>query len=155
MPLCWEVPGGAVDDEDASVLHAAARELFEEAGLVATRFVAAVTGGGDAPEEFHTRSGRRMGKVSFLVDVAGAPGQPEQPGLVAGGVGGGGDGGGGIRVTLDPNEHVAYLWVTEEEARARRAGDVEIIYTRQAQEDAILDAFRVWENLQRRNEPTL
>ena len=33
MPLHWEVPGGACDDEDESLLHAAARELLEESGL--------------------------------------------------------------------------------------------------------------------------
>lgn len=136
MPLHWEVPGGAVDADDESVVHGAARELFEEAHLVATHFAAAVVGG-DAPEEFFTRAGRRMGKISFLVDVSGA----REPG--------------GVQVTLDPNEHVAFLWVTEEEARARRAGDVDIAYTRQAQEDAVIRAFQVWRDLRSRSEPTI
>lgn len=38
MPNRGEVPGGAVDAEDPTILHGAARELMEEAGLEATRF---------------------------------------------------------------------------------------------------------------------
>jgi 8-oxo-dGTP pyrophosphatase MutT (NUDIX family) len=40
LPLLWEVPGGALDPEDPTVLHGAARELWEEAGL-ATKKVSA------------------------------------------------------------------------------------------------------------------
>jgi 8-oxo-dGTP pyrophosphatase MutT (NUDIX family) len=29
MPNKWELPGGAVDDDDPTILHAAARELAE------------------------------------------------------------------------------------------------------------------------------
>lgn len=32
-PNKWEPPGGACDDDDESILHAATRELWEEAGL--------------------------------------------------------------------------------------------------------------------------
>lgn len=32
-PLRWEIPGGAVDAEDESLLHGLARELWEETGL--------------------------------------------------------------------------------------------------------------------------
>ena len=38
-----EVPGGKVDEPDESLLHAAVRELREEAGLQATRIVRKVT----------------------------------------------------------------------------------------------------------------
>ena len=39
MPLKWEVPGGAVDLEDETIRNSAARELWEEAGLVVRHFV--------------------------------------------------------------------------------------------------------------------
>jgi 8-oxo-dGTP pyrophosphatase MutT (NUDIX family) len=39
MPLKCEVPGGAVDLENDTILHGAARELWEEAELVVRRFV--------------------------------------------------------------------------------------------------------------------
>ncbi|KAL7918489.1 NUDIX hydrolase domain-like protein [Trichoderma austrokoningii] len=37
-PLKWEAPGGSVDSDDASILAAAARELFEETALSSCHF---------------------------------------------------------------------------------------------------------------------
>lgn len=37
LPGCWEIPGGGCDDDDESILHAVARELWEEVGLTTTR----------------------------------------------------------------------------------------------------------------------
>ncbi|KAK8004309.1 hypothetical protein PG989_004028 [Apiospora arundinis] len=65
MPLLWEVPGGACDDTDKTVLHAVARELREETGLRAARIGPQVGGG----MVFFTRKGRRMLKVSFLAEI--------------------------------------------------------------------------------------
>lgn len=118
MPLKWEIPGGAVDLEDESILHGVARELFEETGLVASDIVELVGGS----QEFFTRSGRWIVKFSFLVDV---------------------QGGAEIEVQLDPNEHVKYVWVSEEEARARRLGDLTLAYTTKDQEETIYEAFRI------------
>ncbi|KAI0191573.1 NUDIX hydrolase domain-like protein [Astrocystis sublimbata] len=112
-PLRWEVPGGAIDDEDKSILHGVARELWEEAGLRA-RHVGGLVGKADT---FLTRSGRAVCKYSFLVDVE------------------------GFDVKLDPNEHVAFLWVSEQEAKAKKCGDVEIVYTGNRQEAGILAVF--------------
>ena len=76
MPLLWEVPGGACDFEDESLLHAVARELCEESGLRARRVEALVlvdgpgsgsasgpgSGGGSGSglgDVFFTRRGKR------------------------------------------------------------------------------------------------
>ncbi|ETS75739.1 hypothetical protein PFICI_12683 [Pestalotiopsis fici W106-1] len=125
MPLLWETPGGAVDPEDKSILHGAARELYEEAGLTATGIVQLVGG----LETFFTRRGRKIGKVNFLVEVEVCDKE---------------HGDDGIEVKLDPNEHVKHVWVSEEEARAKKAGDIDLKYTTSAQERTIYQAFNIW-----------
>lgn len=125
MPLLWETPGGAVDKEDKSIMHGAARELYEEAGLVATRIVEVVGG----RQSFFTRRGRSIGKVNFLVEVE---------------VHGKDHGEDGVEVKLDPNEHVQHVWVSEEEARAKKAGNIDLAYTTRHQEETIYQAFQIW-----------
>lgn len=66
---------------------------------------------------FLTRRGASVQKFSFAVDVE------------------------AYDVKLDPNEHAAFLWVTEDEARAKKCGDVDLVYTSKPQEDAILQSF--------------
>lgn len=111
-PLRWEVPGGAIDAEDESILHGLARELWEETGLRVRR----VTGIG-ADYTFLSRRAACIRKFSFIVDVE------------------------AYDVKLDPNEHAAFLWVTEDEARAKKCGDIDLVYTSKPQEDAILQSF--------------
>lgn len=115
MPLRWEIPGGAIDAEDSTMLHAVARELWEEAGLRA-HFVGELVG----CYKFVTRRlGHWICKFSFMVDVE------------------------DYDVKLDPNEHQAYVWATEDEARAKRCGDLMLEYTTKDQEDTILKAFSI------------
>ncbi|KAI0476638.1 NUDIX hydrolase domain-like protein [Xylaria cf. heliscus] len=114
-PLQWEVPGGTIDTEDESLLHGLVRELWEETGLRARR-VSGLVGKGYT---FLTRRPLCVCKYSFVVDVD------------------------AFDVKLDPNEHAAFLWVTEEEAKARKCGDVSLAYTTQNQEDAILESFEI------------
>ncbi|KAI1114633.1 NUDIX hydrolase domain-like protein [Nemania sp. NC0429] len=116
-PLRWEVPGGTIDAEDESLLHGLARELWEETGLRA-RCVTGLVGTGYT---FLTRKNVCVRKYSFAVDVD----------VEA------------YDVRLDPNEHAAFLWVTEDEARARKCGDIDLVYTSKAQEDLILQSFDV------------
>ncbi|KAI1134876.1 NUDIX hydrolase domain-like protein [Hypoxylon sp. FL0543] len=115
LPSLWEIPGGACDFDDESLLHAVARELWEESGLRAKSIVTLI--GEGVP--FFIRGNRRMCKYSFLVEVD------------------------GYEVKLDPNEHQAYLWVTEEEARAGKCGEVEFKYTFNEQRDAVYEAFKL------------
>ncbi|KAK4167706.1 NUDIX hydrolase domain-like protein [Cladorrhinum sp. PSN259] len=145
MPLRWEIPGGACDDEDETVLHGLARELWEESGLVLTNVVRVV-----GEDVFFTRSGRLVEKVSFEVEVEG-------------GGGGGKDGGGPPEVKLDPVEHVKFLWADEGECRdgkvkvkvgngvekGKGGGEegeekvMEIEFTTKEQRDVILRGFKL------------
>lgn len=119
MPGQWEIPGGACDKEDPSILDGAARELWEETGLTASSIGPQVGDG----HFFLTRSGKLVCKFNFLVDVEkGVDGKWD--------------------VKLDPNEHQNYLWTAEEEVKARRRGDVDLKFTTREQEAVVLEAFR-------------
>ncbi|KAI1496229.1 NUDIX hydrolase domain-like protein [Biscogniauxia marginata] len=113
MPLRWEVPGGGCTFEDETILHGLARELWEESGLRA-KIIGNELGVNDI---FCTRRGRRLRKFTFIVEVE------------------------GYDVLIDSNEHQAFVWASEEEARAKRCGNVDLVYTDKAQEDAIYKAF--------------
>lgn len=116
MPNLWETPGGACDDEDETILHGVARELWEEAGLMATRIGPQVGAG----YVFHTRSGKTVSKHTFIAEV-----DSEE-------------------VRLDPAEHQRHLWATEEECKKRKAGDVAFEFTHRNQEEVVLQAFEIY-----------
>ncbi|RYP21068.1 hypothetical protein DL765_002475 [Monosporascus sp. GIB2] len=129
MPLGWEVPGGACDYEDETLLHAVARELWEESGLRADSVEALVFPGSGTdtgtglidPDVFFSRRGLRVRKVSFVVSIEEGPAD----------------------VRLDPAEHVAFLWATEEQARRGRCGDVALQFTTPRQRQIVLEAFKM------------
>ncbi|KAM0445338.1 hypothetical protein ACHAO4_009752 [Trichoderma viride] len=124
MPNRWEAPGGAVDAEDASVLHGCAREVREEVGLVARRMKRLVTEG--RMEErwsvFTNRSGTKIiCGVGFEVEV-------EEAGSVV----------------LDDNEHQAWVWAEEGEVREEKMGDGRgIKLTGMMMRRKLLEAFRL------------
>ncbi|KAH8890488.1 hypothetical protein GQ53DRAFT_747516 [Thozetella sp. PMI_491] len=124
MPNLWETPGGAVDNEDASVLHGAARELQEEAGLVANRFTHIVTkaAAGETPGfVFTNRTGTRFFfRITFAADVDDCS-----------------------VVTLDPNEHQAFVWATEQEVSDEKIGDRAIPITNPQTKLHLLEGFRL------------
>lgn len=133
MPNRWEVPGGSCDAEDATILHAVARELWEEAGLVASSIGPQVGEG----HVFFTRSGRMVCKFTFMVEAQEGQPQEDRPAddvcdLVA-----------EPRVKLDPNEHQNYVWVTEGEATVGRVRDVELVFTHREQRRVVLEGFRM------------
>ncbi|KAL6243638.1 hypothetical protein RBB50_009631 [Rhinocladiella similis] len=117
-PNRWEVPGGATDFEDPSILYSVARELWEESGLTAETIGRQVGDG----HVFLTRSGKLVCKFHFLVE-------PKR------------SSNGALNVMLDPKEHQNYLWATEEEVRARCVGDLDLKFTGTEQEAAILEGF--------------
>ncbi|KAJ4368572.1 hypothetical protein N0V86_009479 [Didymella sp. IMI 355093] len=117
-PGKWEPPGGAVDDEDLSILHGAARELWEEAGLRAAH----VGGPVGEPHLFRRSNGDMICQFSFAVHVL----SEEDAALTT---------------KLDPNEHQQYVWATEEEVRAGRAGIVDLEFVRGDVKSTVLLAF--------------
>lgn len=153
-PLKWEVPGGSVDADDATILDAVARELWEETGLTAAHMVAPIVMVPEEPLTEATRAGlgiqpqdeglgvdadgltvtfeetgRLWGKVTALVTVSGAE-----------------------EVVLRDEEHGEAAWVTEKDVqrgelpegdgkRQRRGMD----FVSDGVRRAILDGFRVYE----------
>ncbi|OSS52832.1 hypothetical protein B5807_02509 [Epicoccum nigrum] len=118
-PNKWEPPGGAVDDDDATVLHAVARELVEETGLRAARIGGPVGGS----QLFKRSNGDTVCRFSFSVHVdAGKEG--------------------GLVVQLDPNEHQRFVWATEDEVRAGEAGNVELNFVPGEVKQTVLLAFK-------------
>ncbi|KAI4643496.1 hypothetical protein J4E93_006506 [Alternaria ventricosa] len=113
FPDVWEVPGGKVDDTDHTILHAAARELKEEAGLETTRILKKVT-----HFTFVDRTTTWL-KLVFEMEVKNAD-----------------------TVVLDPVEHQKYLYASEEEVVNDKVGDVELRYISPANKEVKLEAFR-------------
>jgi 8-oxo-dGTP pyrophosphatase MutT (NUDIX family) len=117
MPLLWEIPGGGVENKDESLLHAAVRELWEESGLRAHHVHQLV---GEGYEFLSRRDRKSYCRYCFTIHVD------------------------GYDVKLKPDEHQAYLWVTEEEAMAKKCGDVKFAYTTRNQEEYIPTAFKLY-----------
>lgn len=118
-PNKWEIPGGGVDQEDATILHGVAREVLEETGLTVTH-IKRLVGSADG-HPFVTRRGLQVVKFAFEVEVRS-----------------------GDEVELDEKEHQRYLWASEEEVRRERMEDgYEILFTGEKHRDGILEGFRV------------
>ncbi|VUC30065.1 unnamed protein product [Clonostachys rosea] len=118
MPNKWETPGGGCDDEDESILHAAARELWEEAGLSAAH----ISGPVGEPHFFRSRSGKRICKFNFLVQAE----------ITSNG---------SLEVTLDPNEHQSFVWATLKQVQEKKVNGIELDFTTADTENVILEAF--------------
>lgn len=113
-PNKWEPPGGACDDSDETILHGAARELCEEAGLQVGIFVGLVPGDGGA-HFFTLDDGKEVCQFNFLAKVAND----------------GGDESKGVKVKLEPREHQRFVWATGDDVRARMVDGVKLEFTRE------------------------
>ncbi|ERF72762.1 hypothetical protein EPUS_04815 [Endocarpon pusillum Z07020] len=114
----WEFPGGGCDDEDESILHAVARELWEESGLQANHISGPV---GD-PHFFTSRSGAKIWKFSFAVQ---AKTPPE----------------GRLMARLDPTKHQRFVWASLAEVMAKKVANIELDFTTLELVATILQAF--------------
>ncbi|ORY03665.1 NUDIX hydrolase domain-like protein [Clohesyomyces aquaticus] len=119
FPDCWEIPGGKVDDTDETILHAVARELKEETGLDAIRFVRKV--GEFEWDENSKRTGiqSKWKKIIFEVEVKDS------------------------EITLDPEEHQAFLFAAEEDIVKDKVVDVPLTYIAPDNKSIKLEAFRL------------
>lgn len=119
----WELPGGAVDEEDPTIFYGAARELWEESGFVALRFSHVVTEGPEQepgqvfPNSTNTKTFCRF---CFNVEVESCE-----------------------NVTLDPKEHQNFAWATEDEVREQKIKHTDLPITNQRMRALILEAFRL------------
>lgn len=130
MPNLWEPPGGAVDTDDTSILAGCVREVWEEAGLKVKHIKQNVTlGGSDDIKDndvFTNGKGNKFYvRFAFLAEADDA------------------------EVKLDPVEHQAYVWATEEEVRRGRISigdsrdDLFIPLTTNNTRRFVLEAFRL------------
>ena len=148
-PLTWESPGGGCDDDDPSVLYSCVRELREEAGLEAVSIgplircpasndTTAESGPGEGEAEwgekmggqfFLTRKGKPVCKFYFIVETS----QTSD-------------------VVVDPNEHAAYIWATEEEVKegttkgSEGENGMQLTFTSTEQRRVLLEAFKALTN---------
>lgn len=120
MPNKWETPGGGCDNEDQSILSAVGREVWEETGLLVSHIGPRV----GADHIFSTRGGKIVCKFNFLVEA-----EKNEAGE--------------LDVKVDPNEHQAFVWVTEEEVRAGKVGNLTLNFTTLEQLNVVLEAFDV------------
>ena len=118
MPNRWEVPGGGCDEEDESILHAVARELWEEAGLK-TAHIGEPLG---EPHLFRSRGGKKIGRFVFVVSAE--RGSDDR-----------------FDVRLDPMEHQRFVWASLDEVKTGRAGDVQLLFTTGDLERRVIQAF--------------
>ena len=119
FPNLWEIPGGAVELDDPTILHSVAREVFEETGLHLQRFVRQV-GNGQLFKVGHKHDPKQCFKLNFEIEVIeigtvsrtldlqdqsvqDRPLQPSVENLDS------------IVVVVDPQEHQAFKWVREDE----------------------------------------
>jgi 8-oxo-dGTP pyrophosphatase MutT (NUDIX family) len=136
-PNEWEVPGGAVDDTDSSFLDAAARELWEEAGLKVKRWIGPVGSGKGAEGEdevvkkggyaFTTSKGKRI--IKFHVEAEVLPVEE-----------------GEVLVKLDPEEHQDYVWAGREEIERGECEGRKLVFTAEGQKWVAMEGLKLKED---------
>lgn len=142
FPGLWEIPGGSAGEDDPSILHSLAREVFEETNLRLARVVRQIGGGIEWTEEKKGADGtteiRNWLKLSFEIEVAeigsstAFSGHQDAEGYLE-----------SLPVEIDPEEHQGYAWVTEGDVRMFvEDGKGREVVTRE-QAEKMLRAFEV------------
>ncbi|KAM0458685.1 hypothetical protein ACHAPV_006077 [Trichoderma viride] len=141
-PLKWEAPGGSVDGVDASILSAAARELFEETALKQSHFHAVLGMTKQKAEDLFTSGQEEERPKNWGID----PNDEQaldievqvsddmkilfttfhEPDGIWGKVNFLATAGEDPKVKIDIEEHVEWGWFTEEEVRTGRAARANI-----------------------------
>lgn len=109
MPGLWEPPGGSVDPTDETILHAAARELWEEGGLKAKHFKRVIElpdrwGNMQMADLFSNRTGS-VCFCRFMFEIEVDEREFEN-------------------VKVDPEEHSEYVWADEQRVKGlKTSGD--------------------------------
>ncbi len=120
QPLLWELPGGRCESRDESVIAAAARELWEETGLVANQVM-------DVVGKYQwLDKGEVWKKVTFLMAIE----HDNQ-------------GNGLPQVKIDPKEQACFIWATKEDVVANSSGGISLSWTSDEQKQTVLDAFKL------------
>jgi len=120
QPLLWELPGGRCESRDENIIASAARELWEESGLIATKVMDVV---GNYEWLDH---GEVWRKITFLIDVE----HDEQ-------------GNGQPRVKIDPKEQASFIWASAEDIITNKCGDISLSWTSEEQKQTVLNAFKL------------
>lgn len=143
FPNMWEVPGGAAEYSDPSILHSVARETFEETGLRLTRLVRQVGDG----ITFTSRGNRKCIKLLFEIEVGELHGtlipKAAERGVSE-----------PVPITLDPQEHQRYAWVTGDEVKQCTVTSGPYPATTEAQIQGILLAFALHDDRRERPVPS-
>ncbi|KAL4935470.1 NUDIX hydrolase domain-like protein [Aspergillus oleicola] len=127
----WEFPGGKCEESDRTYLDGICRETWEETGLNISKFVGLV-----ASREWQKDDGSYVVKFTFVVEVRelGSNVQPDNgiaPGLSE------------PSIKLDPKEHQAFVWATEEEVKASSDDGPGVFKSFKEQRAVILEGFKV------------
>ena len=69
FPNLWECPSGGVESSDTSILHALAREIKEEVGLIVSKVVKEITLKGGENYEFKRKRKGKCRQICFIIEV--------------------------------------------------------------------------------------
>ncbi|UKZ68552.1 uncharacterized protein TrAtP1_009578 [Trichoderma atroviride] len=158
-PLKWEAPGGSADVTDASILAAAARELFEETALSESHFHAVLGMTKQKAEDLFTAGDEEERPANWGIDPNDEQAQDikvqvseemtvlfttfHEPDGIWGKVNflataKGQD----PKVKIDAEEHVEWGWFTEEQVRTGRAARADIFTEASFSDDILVDGDR-------------